>query len=300
MQKIANELQGIRQILQQIHHLTPAKVNFDGCSAFVYQSRTRTFLPVNEVSAIPLDLLYAINHQKQLLLKNSLYLAHGLACNNVLLWGARGTGKSSLIKAVHQAINSQTPQQLLPEDEALKFQGKSKKPVKILEIHREDLGHLPDILHILRPVPHPFIIFCDDLSFESEDLDYKSLKAVLDGGIEGRPRHIAFYATSNRRHLMPRQMIENEQAGAIHSGEAGEEKISLSDRFGLWLGFYRPSEEDYLQMIGAYIQKYQLPIGEPQWRALAIEWSRTRGALSGRTAYQFICDLSANLGVVIE
>jgi len=220
-----------------------------------------------------------------MLAENTRRFAGGLPANNALLWGARGMGKSSLVKAVHAEINGARP----PDSRAL----------KLIEIHREDIETLPDLMSLLRPDPHRFIVFCDDLSFDGDDTSYKSLKAVLEGGIEGRPDNVIFYATSNRRHLLPRDMMDNERSTAINPGEAVEEKVSLSDRFGLWLGFHKCSQDEYLDMVFAYIDHLGLKIDRDAVRAEALEWATTRGARSGRTAWQFIQDLAGRLGKAI-
>jgi predicted AAA+ superfamily ATPase len=239
--------------------------------------------PVRRVAAIDQELLHGIERQKVLLLENTLRFAAGLPANNAMLWGARGMGKSSLVKAAHAAANRAHPASLV-----------------LVEIQREDLRTLPDLLNLLRETDRRCLVFCDDLSFESQDADYKALKSVLDGGIEGRPRNVLFYATSNRRHLMPRDMIENERSSAINPGEAVEEKVSLSDRFGLWIGFHNCDQPAFLAMIDSYAAYFRLPMeGEPLHHA-AMEWSVTRGGRSGRVAWQFIQDLAGRLGVAID
>ena len=235
-----------------------------------------------DVSRVDLSLLVGIERARDTLLKNTLQFARGFAANNALLWGARGMGKSSLVKAVHAAV--------LKEGLAL----------KIVELQREDLPSVGRLLNILRPSSHRFLLFCDDLSFSHDDQHYKSLKAVLDGGIEGRPENVLFYATSNRRHLMPRDMIENERSSAINPSEAVEEKVSLSDRFGLWLGFHPCSQDEYLAMINGYCAAYGLTPEPEQMRAEAIEWQATRGARSGRVAWQFFVDLAGRSGVQVN
>ena len=210
--------------------------------------------------------------------------AKGLSANNALLWGARGMGKSSLVKAAQSAVNTELQSDTL----------------KLIEIHREDIESLPKLMALIKPAPYRFIVFCDDLSFDNDDTSYKSLKAVLEGGIEGRPDNVIFYATSNRRHLLPRDMIENERSTAINPAEAVEEKVSLSDRFGLWLGFHKCSQDDYLEMVFGYAGHYGLKHPEEKLRADALEWSTTRGSRSGRVAYQFIQDLAGRLGKSID
>jgi len=209
-----------------------------------------------------------------------------LPANNALLWGARGMGKSSLVKAVHAAVNA--------------GHGQKNGILKLVEIHREDIESLPDLMTLLRGTPYRFIVFCDDLSFDAEDTSYKSLKAVLEGGIEGRPENVILYATSNRRHLMSRDMMENERSTAINPGEAVEEKVSLSDRFGLWLGFHRCSQDEYLAMVEGYVAHFHIPMKGDALRAEALEWATTRGARSGRVAWQYVQDLAGRLGVKIS
>ena len=214
-----------------------------------------------------------------ILQENTTRFADGLPANNVLLWGARGMGKSSLVKAIHASINS-------GRDKAL----------KLVEVHREDIDSLPELMDVLKAAPFQIVLFCDDLSFDYDDTSYKSLKAALDGGVEGRPENVVFYATSNRRHLLPRNMIENEQSTAINPSEAVEEKVSLSDRFGLWLGFHKCSQDDYLAMIDGYADYFGLDMDGDALRHAALEWATTRGSRSGRVAWQFIQDIAGKLG----
>jgi len=235
---------------------------------------------VPHVNRIELELLKGIERQREALQANTLRFAQGLPANNALLWGARGTGKSSLVKAVHAAINQQKPGALA-----------------LVEIHREDIPSLPRLLSLLRAAPRRFVLFCDDLTFEGEDTSYKSLKAVLEGGIEGRPENVILYATSNRRHLLAREMIENERSTAINPGEAVEEKVSLSDRFGLWLGFHRCSQDEYLAMVRGYCGHFGIKLADEQLEREALEWSTTRGSRSGRVAWQFTQELAGRLGV---
>jgi len=232
---------------------------------------------------VALTLIRGVDHVRDILHENTLRFAEGFAANNVLLWGARGMGKSSLVKAVHEDVRRATGVSL-----------------KLIEVHREDISSLPVLLDILKATPHRIIIFCDDLSFDHGDTAYKSLKAALDGGVEGRPDNVLFYATSNRRHLLPRHMMENEQSTAINPSEAVEEKVSLSDRFGLWLGFHKCSQEDYLQMIDAYADHFKLDLDRAQMHHEALEWATTRGARSGRVAWQYIQDLAGRLRIVLE
>ncbi|WP_341704539.1 ATP-binding protein [Ferrovibrio sp.] len=235
--------------------------------------------PVPVINAVPLDLLQGVDRVRDILMDNTRRFARGLPANNALLWGARGMGKSSLVKAAIGAINASKPRALA-----------------LVEIHREDIPTLPQLLKLLRISKRRFVLFCDDLSFDAEDQHYKSLKAVLDGGIEGRPDNVVLYATSNRRHLLPRDMMENERSTAINPHEAVEEKVSLSDRFGLWLGFHSCSQDDFFAMLDGYCAAYGLKIDQKQLRAEAVEWSMTRGARSGRVAWQFIQDLAGRQG----
>jgi predicted AAA+ superfamily ATPase len=247
--------------------------------AYVWEPAGGGLIAVTEVSRVPLALLKAIAPQRDTLLANTTRFADGLPANNALLWGARGMGKSSLIKAVHAEINRAR-----------------KKKLVLVEVHREDIATLPVLLRLLRASPRRFLLYCDDLSFDKDDTSYKSLKAALEGGIEGRPENVLFYASSNRRHLMPRELVDNERGTAIHPGEAVEEKVSLSDRFGLWLGFHNCSQDDYLEMVEAYAAHYRLKIAAEEMRARALTWAITRGARSGRVAWQFIQDLAGELG----
>jgi predicted AAA+ superfamily ATPase len=244
--------------------------------------------PVKRVNRVEMSLLKGIDRMRDVLVENTERFARGLPANNALLWGARGMGKSSLVKAVHAAINAEAKHD------------PRTQPLKLIEIHREDIESLPDLMTLLRGEPHRVIVFCDDLSFEAQDTSYKSLKAVLEGGIEGRPENVLLYATSNRRHLMAREMMENERSTAINPGEAVEEKVSLSDRFGLWLGFHRCSQDEYLAMVDGYVRHFRIPIGEEKLRREALEWSTTRGSRSGRVAWQFVQELAGRLGVPLE
>ena len=231
-----------------------------------------------------MTLLRGIDRVRDTLADNTERFARGLPANNALLWGARGMGKSSLVKAVHAEINKGLAA------------APGARPLKLVEIHREDIETLPELMSLLRADPHRFLVFCDDLSFDADDTSYKSLKAVLEGGIEGRPENVIFYATSNRRHLLPRDMMENERSTAINPGEAVEEKVSLSDRFGLWLGFHKCSQDEYLEMVYAYADHFGLARDRDTVRAEALEWATTRGSRSGRTAWQYIQDLAGRLG----
>jgi hypothetical protein len=247
--------------------------------AFVWEPHLGALTEVAHVASIELPLLKAIENQRDTLIANTRRFADGLPANNALLWGARGMGKSSLVKAVHREVN----------------RGK-KSALVLIEVHREDIASLPLLLRLLRGGKRRYLLFCDDLSFDKDDTSYKSLKAVLEGGIEGRPDNVLFYATSNRRHLMPRDMMDNERATAINPGEAVEEKVSLSDRFGLWLGFHNCSQDDYLAMIEAYAANYGLKIAPEELRARALTWAMGRGSRSGRVAWQFIQDMAGELG----
>jgi predicted AAA+ superfamily ATPase len=270
------------RIAEALERLAPPPmppVALDAAEAFVWYPSPPHLGPVMKVSRVDIALLQGVARQKQILLDNTVRFARGLPANNAMLWGARGMGKSSLVKAVHAVVNQQLGSVLT-----------------LVEIHREDIRSLPDLLNVLRGQTRRCLILCDDLSFEREDSDYKALKSVLEGGIEGRPDNVLFYATSNRRHLMPRDMIENERATAINPSEATEEKVSLSDRFGLWLGFHNCDQETFFAMVEGYAAAMQLPIDVEALRARAVEWSVTRGARSGRVAWQFIQDLAGVLG----
>ena len=248
--------------------------------AFVWHPERGALTPVREVNRLPLHLLLGVDRARDILLENTRRFAQGLPANNALLWGARGMGKSSLIKAVHGALN-----------------GTAEGTLALVEIHREDIDSLPRLLERLRrDKKRRYVLFCDDLSFDTHDSSYKSLKALLEGGIEGRPENVVFYATSNRRHLMPRDMIENERSTAIHPSEAVEEKVSLSDRFGLWLGFHACDQDTYFGIVDAYAKHFGLKVEPGKLHAEANEWSVTRGARSGRVAWQFIQDLAGRLG----
>jgi predicted AAA+ superfamily ATPase len=266
----------IARAIERLGPREPDQPDFAAGDAFVWQAETEAFLPVKEVNRVPLSLLKGIDSARDTLLANTQRFAHGLPANNALLWGARGMGKSSLVKAVHGEVAG----------------------LRLVEIHREDIKSLPHLLAYLRAARGlRFILFCDDLSFETLDTSYKSLKAVLEGGIEGRPANVLFYATSNRRHLMPREMVENERSTAINPGEAVEEKLSLSDRFGLWIGFHNCSQDDYLEMVRAYAGHYGLRTAEETLREEALAWALSRGSRSGRVAWQYIQDLAGRLGL---
>lgn len=276
------QTQILARIAAALERLSPAPLeapDWTIADAYVWYAEGPGLTPVPRVSRVGIALLKGIDRVRDLLTENTQRFAAGLPANNTLLWGARGMGKSSLVKAAHAEIN----------------EGRAE-PVVLIEIHREDIATLPTLLRLVRAAaPRRFIVFCDDLSFEATDQSYKSLKAVLDGGIEGRPANVVFYATSNRRHLLPRDMMENERSTAINPHEAVEEKVSLSDRFGLWLGFHNCSQDDYLTMCAGYAAHYGLPGGD-QLTAAAIEWSATRGGRSGRVAWQFIQDYAGRHG----
>jgi len=278
-------VQALNRIAAALERLIPPEHEapaFATADAFVWHAATGALQPVPRVSRVELSLLRGIDRVRDILTDNTERFSRGLPANNVLLWGARGMGKSSLVKAAHAEVNAS----LSP----------STPPLKLVEIHREDIDSLPALMKLLRGAPFQFILFCDDLSFDVADTSYKSLKAVLEGGIEGRPQNVVFYATSNRRHLMPRDMVDNESATAINPGEAVEEKVSLSDRFGLWLGFHNCSQSDYLEMVFGYVKRYGLSGDTATIEADALEWAVTRGARSGRTAWQFIQDLAGRQG----
>jgi uncharacterized protein len=279
-ERIARALEAIA-----VHLATTAPAaaapSFADADAFVWHPNGR-LSPVARVSRVEIDLLKGIDRMRDILIDNTERFADGLPANNALLWGARGMGKSSLVKAAHASIN-------LERDDAEKL--------KLIEIHREDIESLPALMDILRASSFRFIVFCDDLSFDGNDASYKSLKAVLEGGIEGRPENVILYATSNRRHLLAREMIENERSTAINPGEAVEEKVSLSDRFGLWLGFHRCSQDEYLAMVQGYCRHFGITIAEDELEHEALEWATTRGARSGRVAWQFTQELAGRLGI---
>jgi len=273
-------LHRIAGALERLAPPVPPSATLDGAEAFIWHAEGARLEAVARVSRIEIELLRGVDRNRDILLDNTRRFARGLPANNALLWGARGTGKSSLVKAVHAAVNAEAGGALL-----------------LIEIHREDLASLPVLLGRLRAEPRRCLLFCDDLSFDAADTSYKSLKAVLEGGIEGRPENVVFYATSNRRHLMPRDMMENERSTAINPGEAVEERISLSDRFGLWLGFHRCSQDEYLAMVEAYVAHYRIAFTGTELTREALEWATTRGARSGRVAWQYVQDLAGRLGV---
>lgn len=275
----------IDRIASALERMSPPPVaapDFSAASAFLWETGPDQLVPVENVSRLPLDLLVGVDRACQTLLANTEQFAKGFPANNALLWGARGMGKSSLVKAIHGALTGTYP------------------ALKLVEIQREDLSSIANLLRVLRGASERFVLFCDDLSFDHDDSQYKSLKAVLDGGVEGRPENVLFYATSNRRHLMPRDMIENERSAAINESEAIEEKVSLSDRFGLWLGFHPCSQDQYLEMIQGYCNAYDVKIDADILRAEAIEWQQTRGARSGRVAWQYFVDLAGRKGIQLN
>lgn len=282
----AAALQALTRIADALDRLSPpplTRADLDTHDAFIWQTDPDRLIGIDDVNRVDITLLQGIEPQRDQLLDNTRRFAHGLPANNALLWGARGTGKSSLVKAVHAQVNAETPRSLA-----------------LVEIHREDIPSLPRCLGLLKQGDRRCLLFCDDLSFEIQDDAYKSLKAVLEGGIEGRPANVVFYATSNRRHLMARDMIDNERSTAISPGEAVEEKVSLSDRFGLWLGFHHQDQTTFLAICEAYAAHYRLPIDRDTLHRAAIEWTMTRGARSGRVAWQFIQDLAGRLGCPLD
>src|SRR6202161_2380967 len=274
-------LRRIAGALERLAPPSPRETDLAAAAAFVWHPEGRRLAGVRRVNRVEMSLLKGIERVRDLLVENTERFARGLPANNALLWGARGMGKSSLVKAAHASIGAAHP----------------AAGLKLIEIHREDIESLPELMGILRGVPQRFIVFCDDLSFDAEDTSYKSLKTMLEGGIEGRPENVIFYATSNRRHLMARDMVENERSTAINPGEAVEEKVSLSDRFGLWLGFHRCSQDEYLAMVEGYVAHHRVPLAADDLRREALEWATTRGARSGRVAWQYVQDLAGRLGV---
>lgn len=278
-------LQRIAEALERIAPAPSSRVDLGAADGFIWQPEADRLEPVLQINRVDFVLLQGIERQAETLYENTRRFAQGLPANNALLWGARGMGKSSLVKAVHARVNAEAS---------------SAPRLALVEIHREDIPSLPRLLQLLRGTERPCVLFCDDLSFDGGDASYKSLKAVLEGGIEGRPANVIFYATSNRRHLMPRDMIENERSTAIHTSEAVEEKVSLSDRFGLWLGFHNCDQDTYFAMIEGYAERYGLEMPQEQLRAEAKEWAVTRGGRSGRVAWQFIQDLAGRLGKRLE
>jgi predicted AAA+ superfamily ATPase len=279
------------RIADALERLAPAQnvqPDLDCADAFVWHPQGRKLAPVPRVNRVEMTLLKGIDRMRDTLAENTERFARALPANNALLWGARGMGKSSLVKAVHAETNARL----------------AKEPghvrLKLIEIHREDIESLPELMAIVRAAPYRFIVFCDDLSFDNDDTSYKSLKAVLEGGIEGRPDNVIFYATSNRRHLLPRDMMENERSTAINPGEAVEEKVSLSDRFGLWLGFHKCSQDEYLAMVDGYAKHFGLPLAPEALHREALEWATTRGSRSGRVAWQYVQDAAGRHGIRLD
>ena len=281
---ILNRLDRIATALERAAPAVNREPDYKSADAFVWHASTSALQPVPRVNRVEMVLLHGIDRVRDILVDNTVRFAKGFPANNALLWGARGMGKSSLVKACHATITAQHGHTL-----------------KLIEIHREDIEGLPVLMGQLRDQTNfRFIIFCDDLSFDNQDTSYKSLKAALDGGIEGSPDNVLLYATSNRRHLLPRDIIENERSTAINPSEAVQEKVSLSDRFGLWLGFHSCSQDEYLEMISGYVDYFKLDISPETLRAEAIEWQTTRGSRSGRVAWQFVQDLAGRLGKTLS
>jgi predicted AAA+ superfamily ATPase len=278
----------LRRIADALDRLAPpprAAAELKSADAFIWHPG-RGLAAVPRVNRVHMSLLKGIDRMRDILVENTERFARGLPANNALLWGARGMGKSSLVKAAHAGVNA-----------AL---GKQAGLLKLVEIHREDIESLPELMGMLRAAPYRFIVFCDDLSFDAEDTSYKSLKGVLEGGIEGRPENVIMYATSNRRHMMSRDMMENERSTAINPGETVEEKVSLSDRFGLWLGFHRCSQDEFLAMVDGYVAHFKIPAEAETLRREALEWATTRGSRSGRVAWQYVQDLAGRMGVTLD
>ena len=281
IEALSEKLDRLIEAVSRLAPPSPPKTDIAAADCFVWQADPGYLEPIGKVNRVDISLIRGVDRVRDILFDNTERFASGYAANNVLLWGARGMGKSSLVKAVHAAINAS---------------GKPSGPLKLIEIHREDIDTLPKLMAMVKASPYRFILFCDDLSFDHDDTSYKSLKAALEGGVEGRPHNVIFYATSNRRHLLPRDMIDNERSTAINPSEAVEEKVSLSDRFGLWLGFHKCSQDDYLDMVNGYVSHFGLDIDADTLRAEALEWATTRGSRSGRVAWQFTQDLAGRLG----
>ncbi|MEQ8939524.1 MAG: ATP-binding protein [Roseitalea porphyridii] len=279
---LSDRLDRLVAALDRLAPPPPPDPDLAAADCFIWDQGRLSAVP--KVNRIDIGLIKGVDRVRDILVDNTQRFARGLPANNVLLWGARGMGKSSLVKAAHAAINA----------------AGAEPPLKLIEIHREDVDALPRLLTRIKAEPFRFIVFCDDLSFDQDDTSYKSLKAALDGGVEGRPDNVIFYATSNRRHLLPRDLIENERSTAINPSEAVEEKVSLSDRFGLWLGFHKCSQDEYLAMIDGYVAHYGLEVEPEELRRDALEWATTRGARSGRVAWQYITDLAGRLGQRLE
>jgi uncharacterized protein len=275
----------IERLIEAVSRLSAAPSpppDFDSAGCFVWEPDAARLAPVHRVNRVELKLIRGVDHVRDILVENTRRFANGLPANNTLLWGARGMGKSSLVKAVHADIAGTLE--------------KGAEALKLIEIHREDINTLPKLMSLVRGAPHRFILFCDDLSFDAGDTSYKSLKAALEGGVEGRPDNVIFFATSNRRHLLPRDMIENERSTSINPYETVEEKVSLSDRFGLWLGFHKCSQDEYLDMVQSYAAHHGLKTAPETLQTEALEWATTRGSRSGRVAFQFIQDLAGRMG----
>lgn len=279
---LSQKLDRLISALERIAPPQPKTPDLEAADCFVWEPAQLDLLPVLQVNRVDIALIQGVNSVRDQLVDNTRRFAKGFPANNVLLWGARGMGKSSLVKAAQASINAELP---------------DAKPLKLVEIHREDINSLPALMNLIKNTPYRFILFCDDLSFDHDDTSYKSLKAALEGGVEGRPENVIFYATSNRRHLMPRDMIDNERSTAVNPSEAIEEKVSLSDRFGLWLGFHKCSQDDYLAMVDGYALHFKLTYDKAKMHAEALEWATTRGNRSGRVAWQYIQDLAGRLGV---
>ncbi len=281
-------LERIAAALERLAPPVPRVPDLAAADAFVWNPQGPRLDPVPKVNRVEMVLLRGIDRARDTLIENTRRFAEGLPANNALLWGARGMGKSSLVKAAHATVNGD-------------LAGAGKPAIlKLVEIHREDIESLPQLMTMVRTTGYRFIVFCDDLSFDHDDTSYKSLKAVLEGGIEGRPDNVIFYATSNRRHLLPRDMMENERSTSINPGEAVEEKVSLSDRFGLWLGFHKCSQDEYLAIVFGYVDHFRLTADGDVVRAEALEWATTRGSRSGRVAWQFVQELAGRLGVRLD
>ena len=278
-------LDRIAAALERLAPPVPRAPDFSAADAFVWNPQGPRLDPVPRVNRVEMVLLRGIDRARDTLIENTRRFAESLPANNALLWGARGMGKSSLVKAAHATVNGDLVASGRPAI------------LKLVEIHREDIESLPQLMAMVRATAYRFIVFCDDLSFDHDDTSYKSLKAVLEGGIEGRPDNVIFYATSNRRHLLPRDMMENERSTSINPGEAVEEKVSLSDRFGLWLGFHKCSQDEYLAMVFGYVDHFGLKADADLVRAEALEWATTRGSRSGRVAWQFVQELAGRLGI---
>ncbi|KAB2699161.1 ATP-binding protein [Brucella haematophila] len=279
--------QKLDRLIAALERIAPPEAktpDLDAADCFVWAPERLTLDPVSRVNRVDISLIRGVDLVRDQLVDNTRRFANGYPANNVLLWGARGMGKSSLVKAAQASVNAELA---------------SQKPLKLIEIHREDIDSLPTLMNMIKDTAYRFILFCDDLSFDHDDTSYKSLKAALEGGVEGRPGNVIFYATSNRRHLMPRDMIDNERSTAINPSEAIEEKVSLSDRFGLWLGFHKCSQDDYLAMVDGYAAHFKLSYDKAKLHAEALEWSTTRGNRSGRVAWQYVQDLAGRLGVAM-